>query len=655
MRFDSGILDHHMSSQTNVPGDDRVAQPLWGNVSFLLMWSSVAASGFGDRVIMLAALTLMGVTGKDVQSVSAQAGINFFFFLPYLLLGAPAGWLADRLPRKWIMLACDESRGALLLLAFLLVPATGVAALPADQHWKVYAIILSIGVFAATFNPARNAMIPQIVPLRQLQSANAMIIGIAVIASLIGLYLGGKVIDPKIAGSVRIGLIIGFLFYAISGMFFAFLKIQPHHRVMTDARSSRKTSRAWSYVRRHGLAWRLMLLNTLMWGVAMVVYNAAIGLCKHRYGFTDESVIFARYTVLAMMIGLGMLMGAGWVAWMNTRQESSGIALAAMFATAISTALLAANRSYEVALGLAFCIGFFGNTTIICVVTLLQAVSPNYLRGRVMGVYTLMTTVSTVAINFIIWRIADADRVIVPVLLGVALLMAVVALWSLWLQMTRGAAPTRISNALWRTVRAFVLVWHRLVWVDRHHMPGTGPVILVANHTTALDPALMQSAIPRIVYWVMRRTDHHWWLGWIWAVIHPIVLDDSGMDLATARLMLAKLDQGRVLGIFPEAGLQRDQRQMKAFKRGLGMLATRSGAPIVPVWIEGTPKKGHMLLHFLWPSRSRITFGKPYHPDPSMSHQQIADDLHERLIRLSKMSGNLDDRASVANLAQSAR
>ena len=62
--------------------DEPAAPPLWRNISFILMWSSVAASGFGDRVIMLAALTLLGVAEGDVQSTSVQAGINFFFFLP---------------------------------------------------------------------------------------------------------------------------------------------------------------------------------------------------------------------------------------------------------------------------------------------------------------------------------------------------------------------------------------------------------------------------------------------------------------------------------------------------------------------------------------------------------------------------------------------
>ena len=69
----------------------------------MLMWSSVAASGFGDRLIQLAAWSMLGVQLAGADASSIQAGVSFFFFLPYVVLALFAGWLADTLPRKWIM------------------------------------------------------------------------------------------------------------------------------------------------------------------------------------------------------------------------------------------------------------------------------------------------------------------------------------------------------------------------------------------------------------------------------------------------------------------------------------------------------------------------------------------------------------------------
>src|SRR5689334_19557857 len=97
-----------MALAAPIPADEAPAPPLWRNINFLLMWSSTAAAGFGDRMIELAALPMLGVTGENAQASAITAGVYFWFFLPWLVITPIGGWLADTLPRKWIMLACDE-------------------------------------------------------------------------------------------------------------------------------------------------------------------------------------------------------------------------------------------------------------------------------------------------------------------------------------------------------------------------------------------------------------------------------------------------------------------------------------------------------------------------------------------------------------------
>ena len=89
------------------------------------------------------------------------------------------------------------------------------------------------------------------------------------------------------------------------------------------------------------------------------------------------------------------------------------------------------------------------------------------------------------------------------------------------------------------------------------------------------------------------------------------------------------------MGLFPEGRLQREVRELREFQAGVGLIAKRTGATIVPVWIRGTPQVHNMLGHFLLPSRSVVTFGKPYKPDPSMSQEQIVQDLRQRMLSLA--------------------
>ena len=599
------------------------------------MWSSVAASGFGDRVIMLAALTLLGGNKEGVDGTSLNAGIQFCFFLPYLLLGMPAGWLADRVPRKWIMLGCDESRALLLLLSFWLVPTSGEAAIGDDAHGQILAIIMAVGVFAAVFNPARNATIPQIVPTNQLQSANALIFGIAIIASMIGLGVGGKMFDPDRAASVRTGLLVGVLFFSISGTFFAFLTIRKRHRALTHGLEViRRQVSGLPYVLSHRKITQLILINMLVWGAAMVVSNATVGLAKQQYGFKPNEVI-ERYTVLSMMIGLGMLCGAIWVSWMNTRRESMVVAMVSLLMAAVCTMGLAFVTRYAPALGLAFGIGFFGNTTLICVATLLQALSPNHIRGRVMGLNTLASTITTVGVNLVIWQIPNADGYIIVGLKFGAMTLAFVAVWGLWRCLVHGPLETRRLNCYWHIVRSFILVWHRLRWVHHDRVPSCGSVILASNHTTELDPFLIQMAVYRRICWVVDVGHRFPILNFFWSAVAPLMIDRKRNEMGVVQKIICCAGQGHIIGIFPEDVAQQPDGSLKPFHAEIGLIARQSETIIVPVWITGTPRTRHLLWHFLCPSRSVVWFGPPYRPDPAMSHVEVAKDLRRRMLELA--------------------
>jgi len=623
-----------MSAKLILPGEQHASSPLWRNLSFMLMWSSVAASGFGDRMIQLVAWSMLGVHLPGANASSIQAGVSFFFFLPYVVIGPIAGWLADTLPRKWIMLFCDEARAAVLALGFLLAPVGVAVAIPGDHHWKVFAIIAAVGTLAAVFSPTKAATIPQIVSLRQLQPANAIVLGIAVIASLIGFGIGGPIIEKV---SVRAGLLIAVLSYAISGTFFAFMTLRPHTRTATGQKSGqlKRLIDAAKYVAQHRPIGQLIGLSVLFWGAATVLMAAIAALCKTRYGFEGPDVISHTAAMMAA-VGLGMLCSSLWVAWINSRRESAWFVMIALLLTGGFMMAMAANRSYPVGLALGLGTGFFGNAAMICVATLTQSIAPDYIRGRVFGVRDLLSISSAVIVNLVIWQMPDADIYMVPALLAVAGLLVVAAAWGLWHQITSGPQDIKAQNVAWRLCRAYTLVWHRLRWVGREHVPTTGSVILAANHTTGLDPLLIQTALPRQIRWIMLKSYHFGFLTPLWNIIDPITVEPNGSDIAPMRLMLRSLKDDQVVGIFPEGGAQRDNRTLKPFQPGIGLLAKRSGATVVPVWIQGTPQTQNMLWHFLKPSRSTVAFGKPFKPDAKMSNQQVADELRKRMLEMEQ-------------------
>lgn len=610
--------------------------PLWRNLSFTLMWTSTAASGFGDRMIMLGAWALLGgMIHGSTDSTSVQASTQFFFFLPYILFSIPGGWLADHLPRKWLLLSCDEARGLILLLAFFAVAgATGPADISSDHHWKVYLALAAIGTFAAIFNPTRNAIIPQIIPTPQLQSGNAVILVINVVASMIGMIVGGWIIQADQAVSVRHGLLMGALFYLVSGTFFAFLRPVTTRQAAVKA-EPRSFWQAARYISKHSRIIVLIVLGVLVWSSAAAVSSGIPGVVKGHYGMQGDDLKTA-FTTISAVMGIGLLGGAVLVMAVRTRKESAVLTLGALAAVGVCVLLLVLVPWRPATYAAAFCIGLFGNVVIITVMTLLQSVTPNYMRGRVMGINSMVNTVFSVTTYLMIWRLPSADTNIIYALYGLGMLLIVVGLIGLIRYMSHGPMPNRVANAIWRFNRLFCLVWHRLEVKGRDRVPSDGPVILAANHTSAVDPMLMQAGSRRMIRWLMLTQYELKPLGFLWRAIKPISLDRDNGDTAKIRQIVDILKEGEVVGIYPEGGLQRTKRELQPMEPGIGMIAKRSGATIVPVWVEGTPLSDSMLVHLLKPSRSVVIFGDPYTPDDGMDARQITDDLRERLLSLSQ-------------------
>ena len=196
------------------------------------------------------------------------------------------------------------------------------------------------------------------------------------------------------------------------------------------------------------------------------------------------------------------------------------------------------------------------------------------------------------------------------------------------------------ANVFRHGVRFFCLVWHRLEWEGRHHIPDTGPVILAANHTTALDPFLLQAASPRQIRWLMLTSYRFKAVEFFWKIINPIFIehDASGERVNASkqvREIVKHLKEGDCLGIFPEGHLQYDNRILKPFEDGVAVTARLAKAQIVPCWIEGTEVSRSMVRHFLMPGRRRIVFGEPFTPDRQSKPEQITAELRRRMIALA--------------------
>jgi 1-acyl-sn-glycerol-3-phosphate acyltransferase len=146
-----------------------------------------------------------------------------------------------------------------------------------------------------------------------------------------------------------------------------------------------------------------------------------------------------------------------------------------------------------------------------------------------------------------------------------------------------------VYQALRRPVRAALHRWFDLRVEGLEHLPERGPYIVAANHHNYLDGVVLAVALPRpIAFLVMPRV-------WRATPLHPllhrqigsILLNLQRPDVGALRRALRALDQERVVGIFPEGPFSVRGR-LERGQPGVGLLALRTGVPVVPAGIRGT-------------------------------------------------------------------
>ena len=149
----------------------------------------------------------------------------------------------------------------------------------------------------------------------------------------------------------------------------------------------------------------------------------------------------------------------------------------------------------------------------------------------------------------------------------------------------------------------------------QENVPRQGPLIIVANHQSNLDPPLIGASVPRRVWFlakqgVFRGPLAHWFL----TSYGAFPLDREAADVRAYRWALNKLAQGQAIAIYPEG--TRSRGAMRRAKPGIIRLALRAQAPLLPVGITGTERIGSWMRVVNPTGKIRVNIGEPFHLPP---------------------------------------
>lgn len=190
-------------------------------------------------------------------------------------------------------------------------------------------------------------------------------------------------------------------------------------------------------------------------------------------------------------------------------------------------------------------------------------------------------------------------------------------------------------------LRQLGFAYFRLTVSGLEHIPASGPAVIAGNHPDLVDGILMLIVAPRRVrFLVAEDMFFHPFLRWIFRGMDCIPVYRSRANNGDAlRAAYEALRQGDIIGIFPE-GTTADLGHMRQIKRGVGLLALKTGAPVVPLGMWGSAEAWPLGARVPRPRRIAMAFAPPVryaptalHPVPQELLQRTLEDIRWEIVR----------------------
>ena len=197
-----------------------------------------------------------------------------------------------------------------------------------------------------------------------------------------------------------------------------------------------------------------------------------------------------------------------------------------------------------------------------------------------------------------------------------------------------------------RKVLRFLIRWigfTMLAKVDRvegiENVPTQGPGILMINHIAFIDPIVVMHVLPRNIVPLAKVEALNYPLVGIFPRLwHVIPVRREEFDRRAVQMVLEVLKAGELVLVAPEGTRG---PELKQGKEGIAYLASRSGAPVIPVAIEGTPGFPALRGAAAWRTPgAHIVFGKPFRFKPVYRHasrEQLSQMTNEAMYVLAGM------------------
>ncbi|MFV1984071.1 MAG: acyl-[ACP]--phospholipid O-acyltransferase [Thiohalomonadales bacterium] len=545
--------------------------------------------------------TIFKIYDGETQII-LTAIVNGLILLPFILLFSPSGYLADKYQKPVVM----------RISALVAIVITVMITFSYYQGWFIvsFALTFLLAIQSTFYSPAKYGYIKELVGKERLASMNAIVQSVTIVAILSGIFIFSILFENSLVDqnyqnvSELISIIapIGWLLvlFSVVEAVIAF-KIPVLEKTISSS-TDIKQFNVLKYCKAEYLKTNLRVLwndqniwlsivgLSIFWGISQVVLASFPALAKQVLLNNNTVVIQG---ILAIS-GIGIVIGSTIAGSKSKHYIETGFVAVGALGLVVSIFLITQFDSVLMMSLDVLMFGIFGGLFIVPLNAMIQFNADDDQLGTVLAGNNWVQNIVMFSFLVITVMVASFGISTLGLFYFVTFITLLGALYTVY----------RLPHSLIRIVIATVLSGRYKVHVQGfNNLPGRGAVLMLGNHVSFIDFAMIQIACPRRVRFVIHKNYYdHWYIRWFLDIVGVIPIT-SGASIDALKRVNELLKAGKVVCLFPEGAISRNG-QLGDFKHGFEKTVAGVKGVILPFYLRG-------LWGTLFSHSSRLMKSKP--------------------------------------------
>jgi acyl-[acyl-carrier-protein]-phospholipid O-acyltransferase/long-chain-fatty-acid--[acyl-carrier-protein] ligase len=561
---------------------------LFSSRNFLPLFLCQFLGAFSDNFIRIAAITLITYYSDSLPELIKSILVTLIlalFMLPFVLFSVLGGQLADKFDKSSLIKVLKWG-------SFCVITPIGILGFYLHSYTLLLLAIFCSGCSAALFGPVKYSILPDHLKKQHLIWANGMIEAATFMAILLGMLCGGAVLlhskgDIYLTVILLAAILLG---GAISSMFLPKVRVadgfvEMRLGIWRDIKDN------LTYARKNQDVFLGILGISWFWLVGGIMMSQLPNFTKDTL-FSGNAV----FTLLIVLFSIGTGMGSvacnrllkgqinteyvpismlGMTIFMFTFWYASTFFLYKPALLGVHD-FLSSIHGVQVAFSVLM-IGICGGVYIVPLYTLLQIEPKRSHRSRIMASNNLMNAIFMIAASII-------ATLLIAIGVSVSTLILVVTITNFFTTVyIMRILPQRVLKSIAQTF--FRLIYRVEVRGIENYYKAGDRVLIIANHTSFLDPPLLGAFLPQtLVFAIDTLHAQSWWIRPFLSYFRSFPVDPTN-PMAT-KTLIEKLRDKQPVVIFPEGRITVTGSLMKIYE-GPGLVADKAGATLLPIRIDG--------------------------------------------------------------------